>query len=593
VDAAGDVYVAGLTSSKTFPVTSGAWQTSLGSELFNGFITKLKPDGSGLLYSTYLPGGQASVLVLDASGDVFAAGSALGTTFPTTAGAVQSTRYEGNQDAFVLKLNAAGTGVIYSTLLGGTFADVANALAVDADGNAYVAGYTASVPPYADLAGSAFVPFPTTTGALNVTTGGADMFVSKVNSTGTTLVYSAVFGGNGNDSVQSIVIDGSGAAYFGGYTYSVNFPVTPGAWRRSYGEGVAGKLNSAGSALVYATFLTGSAGPIAVDDAGEALLLGYTYKSDLPTTPNALTPCFPAGGSGDTSAFPYVVKLNAEGTGAQFSTYLRTNLVASNDSGRVWLRSATKILDEVNLFAAPPPGILCAVNAATYRGPAIAPGEIVTLFGSQIGPQQPSAAELDGSGKVSTTLGGTRVLIGGAAAPLLYVSSNQINLVAPFEIAGQTQTTVQIETNGARILPPFETQVVVTAPGIFTLDGSGYGQAAALNQDGTLNSPGNPADQGSIVTLYVTGMGAMSPQPVDGSVPARSSAKPAAPVRIYLTGAPFADVQYAGDAPGLVEGAVQLNIVVPKVLQTGPQVVTVVAGDGATPLSLNPTIYVR
>src|SRR5206468_2849485 len=140
--------------------------------------------------------------------------TANGSTFPTTAGAIQKLRFAGHEDVFVLKLNAAGSGLVYSTLLGGTFAEVPTTLAIDIAGNAYVGGYTGSVPVNSGYVGSNFVPFPTTPGALNQPLGAAGAFVSKLNPTGTALLYSAVFGGTHESSISGITIDSGGSAYF-------------------------------------------------------------------------------------------------------------------------------------------------------------------------------------------------------------------------------------------------------------------------------------------------------------------------------------------------------------------------------------------
>lgn len=140
LDGAGNAYVVGSTGSTDFPVTTGAVQTSPGS----GFITKLSPDGSRVVFSTFMTGGYGSAVAVDSSGNVFVAGDANGATFQTTPGAFQSGRFLGNDDVFVLKLNASGTALVYSTLLGGTLQDTATALAVDDAGDAYVAGYTGS-----------------------------------------------------------------------------------------------------------------------------------------------------------------------------------------------------------------------------------------------------------------------------------------------------------------------------------------------------------------------------------------------------------------------------------------------------------------
>ncbi len=215
-------------------------------------------------------------------------------------------------------------------------------------------------------------------------------------------------------------------------------------------------------------------------------------------------------------------KLAVDQTGAALITgTTELSVIALGAAGHLYPASNTAILDQVDIFApAPTTGIRCVVNAANYRGPAIAPGEIVSVFGSAIGPKQPAGTMIDSSGKVSRTLADTRLLVGGLPAPLLYVSQNQINMVVPFEIAGQTQTAIQIERNGVQESAAVSDAGNRCGAWHFHPGWPGYGQAAALNQDGTLNSVDNPADQGSIVMLFVTGAGAMTPMPVNGSAPA-------------------------------------------------------------------------
>src|SRR5579864_9466480 len=180
--------------------------------------------------------------------------------------------------------------------------------------------------------------------------------------------------------------------------------------------------------------------------------------------------------------------------------------------------------------------------------------QIVSLFGPSIGPKEPAHLQLGG---------GVQVRFNGIPAPLLYVSENQIYAVVPFGIAGVPQASVELNNNGAN-LPPFAVSVAAAAPGIFTLDSSGAGQAAVINQDGTINSNQHPAPPGSTVTVYLTGAGQMQPSVTDGSL-GTGKTKPVLPISGSL------DLQqlvttYVGDAPGLVQGVVQVNCVVPVTL---------------------------
>jgi len=194
------------------------------------------------------------------------------------------------------------------------------------------------------------------------------------------------------------------------------------------------------------------------------------------------------------------------------------------------------------------------VNATSYRPGAVAPGELVTVFGSGLGPFDIGRLTLDTAGVAATALAGTRVLFDGVPAPLIYVQPNQINAVVPYAIAVRARTQVQIEAGGMTS-EPVEFEVADTAPGIFTIDSSGSGQAAALNEDGSLNSVSNPASRGSVVVLYATGAGQTDPAGVDGSLPRRGDAlpKPLREVSVRI-GGQTAEVLYAGGAPLLING---------------------------------------
>ncbi len=146
----------------------------------------------------------------------------------------------------------------------------------------------------------------------------------------------------------------------------------------------------------------------------------------------------------------------------------------------------------------------CVVNAASYAGGGVAAGEIVTIFDSGIGPPELANFILTGNGTLPNTLAGTRILFNGVPAPLLYVSNKQSSAIVPYMLAGKASASVQVEYNGARS-DVITVPVLVSRPGIFTLNGTGHGPGVILNEDGTLNSPANPAKPGSIITMYGTG----------------------------------------------------------------------------------------
>ena len=228
VDAAGNAYVTGTTLSTDFPTTPGAYQTASGGGE-DAFVTKLNATGTALVYSTYLGGSGSDDglgIAVDAAGNAYATGQTASTNFPTTTGAYQTT-FGGVEDAFVAKLNATGTALVYSTYLGGTGFDIGIGIAVDTAGSAYVTGVTEST------------DFPTTPGAFQtIYGGGEDAFVTKLNPTGTALVYSTYLGGSGLDGGNGIAVDAAGNAYVTGATGSPDFPTTPGAFQTTYGGGI-------------------------------------------------------------------------------------------------------------------------------------------------------------------------------------------------------------------------------------------------------------------------------------------------------------------------------------------------------------------
>jgi uncharacterized protein (TIGR03437 family) len=243
------------------------------------------------------------------------------------------------------------------------------------------------------------------------------------------------------------------------------------------------------------------------------------------------------------------------------------------------------------LSAAPAPaspGISSVVNGASYLPGAVSPGELVTIFGANLGPPSEAQGALDGD-FVADTIEDTKILIGGKASPILFASSSQINVVVPFGVSGTT-AQLQVVYLGQ---PTASTTVELqpASPAVFSLDGSGGGQGAILNQDGSVNSQTNPASRGSVVALFATGAGLTTPASVDGLLAAAPYPAPALPVSVAIDGQP-AQVIYAGAAPGLVAGALQINVVVPAgVLDATFNQVVVTVGDYVSPSAVTLTVH--
>lgn len=337
VDAAGTAYVAGRTTSADFPVTPGAAQSAHGGNR-DAFVVHLDAQGSTLLYATYL-GGAGDELTdagttgfeVDANGNVYVAGTTSSTNFPTSPGAPQASRGNPNgaqfdEDAFLTKLNPAGTAILFSTYHGGSGLEATGTfepLAVDAGGSAWIAGTTRS----ADL--------PTSAGAFDATFAGPassdDAFVARFDSVAGTRTYSTFLGAAGDDMPASLVVDASGSAIVVGSTSSTAYPTTAGAFDTTYNggpfDGFVTKLNPQGTALAWSTFL-GGGGQERVSFAklhasGDVFLAGET-QGGFPTTPGA------AGTTLRGTRDGFVTRLSGGGSTLVFST-----LVGSTDADAV------------------------------------------------------------------------------------------------------------------------------------------------------------------------------------------------------------------------------------------------------------------
>jgi|GEM_PF-2286300 len=376
IDTFGNAYIVGGTDAKDFPTTSGAFQRASKATnsgyYSNAFVTKLNATGSALMYSTYLGGSNGywdgggewgSGIAVDSIGEAFVVGTTSSSDFPVTSGAFQTKNpnfsYNIESDgrsAFLTKLNARGSGLIYSTYLGGStvpnalpgFAVTnANAIAVDRGGNVFIAGWTAAS------------DFPTTSGAFETSNSGSyygyTSFISKFNSSGSALLYSTYLGGKDSmEEISSIAIDSIGEAFVTGWTGSKDFPVTSGAFqqtKRGIKNAFVTKLNAAGSGLVYSTFLGSSgsdvANAIALDDSGNIYIAGGTsWSNDFPMLPGAIqTMNKSVAKYAQSNAF--VSELNASGSRLLYSSYLggmgsdQANGIALDSSHNIYVAGST------------------------------------------------------------------------------------------------------------------------------------------------------------------------------------------------------------------------------------------------------------
>jgi uncharacterized protein (TIGR03437 family) len=244
--------------------------------------------------------------------------------------------------------------------------------------------------------------------------------------------------------------------------------------------------------------------------------------------------------------------------------------ISVDSSGNLYIAEGNGFLRKGSVLrsASGPPKLLprAVVNAANSLPWPVAPGELVTLFGADLGPAAEVSARPDASGRFAASLAGVRVLFDRVPAPVLYAQNYQVNAIVPFSVTPGSTVEVRVEYNGAQSNAA-SIEIAEAAPAIFTLDSPSPagGRAAALDQDGPINSPVFPAPVGSILTLYVTGAGVMQPAIPDGQVVTTTNAKPVLPVFVSFGGF-MGEVLYAGPAPGIVAGVLQINVRVPDVL---------------------------
>ena len=595
VDSDGAAYLVGETRSPDFPATARALQRTLGGER-DVFVAKISPDGSSLLYATYLGGEDFDAgngIVIDPAGSAYITGITVSSDFPTTSNAYQR-EYASGQDVFAAKLNADGSGLIYSTLVGGVGDDRANGIAIDRSGNAYLAGITST----------------------RRASGGADAYCIKLNPNGSEVVYLKLFGGLNAEEATSVVVDEAGNAYLAGVTFSKDFPTTPGVFQTEsksplpqfgsiFGyDAFVVKVDPRGENLIFSTLLNGSGSSygraIALDPEGNIVVAGFTASEDFPVTAGALTlsphePQFKG----------FLAKLDPAARQLLYGTRLGGNSLdqiwdmALDGSGSVYVAgfSASTEFPVTEGVVQPDPGgaldafvakfnvadlpVVAAsgvVSGASFLPGAVAPGMIVSIFGSELGPPEGALLELDGNGSVKTQLRGARVLFNETPAPLIFASRNQVSAIAPYALADGTSLRIVVEYGGARSVP-VDLTVAESAPGLFTYDSSGAGPGAILNEDGSVNTPANPANRGSIVVLYGTGEGQTEPAGEDGKIAAGIPPLPLRPVAVRIGGRE-AEVTYAGGAPGLVAGVIQVNARVPADLaETGAMPVVLQVGS--------------
>ena len=519
-DENGNVYVTGTTSSSDFPTTPGlpAGPVNVKGGISGAFATKLNPSGQKIIYSALLAGTQAkcsgtgcsSVLpsttgagiAIDGSGNALVAGSTNTSDLPVPAGSAPGS------GPFVLKLNAAGNELVYLNYIG---------------------------------------PAPSIISGISTTTG---------------------FG------AAPIAADAAGDAYIAGYTNSPDFQTTPGAYQTtlnspSYGEAFAIKLNPAG-ATIWSTLLDTAQGgsgayAISVDGSNNVWLTGTGRFSSGPSS------------SGTTGSF--VNELSADGSTLLYSLQLPQDEagldIAVDPGGVVHVLGNGSLVSTIATPGDPAnPRVLSILNAAGGQSTGlITPGEIISIYGVGLAPTAPGQAT-PVNGIFPTLLNDVQVVVNGKAIPLLYTSASQINAEIPSPLTGTENGIAVVQlvyswmmwdpvqpVTYSVAVPEFRVGVVSSDFAVFEKSG---GTMAVFNQDGTVNKIANPAKPGSVVTIWAAGFGTTG-TPVDGAVAtAANNYCSSCQLRLYNGAMDITEtVQYAGTSPGLIDGLMQINFMVP------------------------------
>jgi len=291
-DTAGYIYTTGYSKAVDFPVTPGVYQDSIGGNL-DVFVSKFYPGGGSLVYNTFIGGISWELgygLAVTEKGEAIVSGFSQSTDFPVTSGVYQTSRGGGDTEGFLLKLSEAGDSLLFSTHIGGSDREYFYDLALADNGDVYLAGYTQSS------------DFPVTSAAYDTSyAGSGDGVILKMNSTGTSLIYSTLLGGINFDLINSLALQNDGQLWVGGYTSSTDYPVTADAFQDSLvitgvsqQDGFFARINADGDSLVYSSYLGGDRSDdvqaLTVAPNGDLVLGGYSFSWDWPTTSDAVSP---------------------------------------------------------------------------------------------------------------------------------------------------------------------------------------------------------------------------------------------------------------------------------------------------------------
>jgi len=596
VDVQGNAYITGSTGSLDFPLKNPLQAAFGGSG--DAFVTKLSANGAALLYSTYLGGSSIDIgngIAVDAVDNAYVVGSTFSTNFPTKA-AFQASK-GAQEDAFLVKVNASGSALVYATYLGGNNVDEGNGIAIDAAGNAYVTGYTAST------------DFPVQSPFRGSNANSVDAFVTKMNPAGSALVYSTYLGGSATDYGTSIAVDSAGNAYVTGVVSSDDFPlvspIDPKLGSHAVDDAFITKINPAGSALVYSTYLGGGSEDapygIALDQAGNVYVTGRTNSSDFPLT-NPIQSVVHAfdifvteidaagsarlfstliGGTGSESGRGIAVDnlgnihVAGEGTSTDFPTV--KPLQAANGGGAGSQDGLVLMLGTATPVSGP---TITTVSDNLIDGGPVEPGGWFYVKGSNLADVQRiwGGADFSDSSTLPTNLNGVEVWVNGAPVPVYFISPGQVNAQAPSNISGSITVQVFRLGLGSNILTA---PVADVQPSIYYYQVAGKSYAAALFQDYSLMGdpaivPGtHKARPGDAIQLYCAGLG-----------PAPSGSVITSPVPVTGVGIMIGNATAAVSFAGLVApGQYQVNFTVPQIAD-GEYPITVSVSGKTSPANV-------
>ena len=589
IDATGAAYVFGQTTSPDFPVTPGALQTTLPLGTTQGFVAKIAPQGK-VVYATLIGGiyGNSTDIIpisggllVDSAGEVFVSGQSEGGTFPVTSGAPY--KGAGPDPYFILKLDNTGSEILAA------IKGIGGSLASDSEGNIYIAGidqgYGAPITPGAF---QSTYTLQACGGDAQVGVACAYQYVTKLNASLTRIVYSTYVTGSEGATPSAIAVDAQGDVLLAGTTYSPDYPTTSDAFEPTYiangpppqtcvgfwapASGYFTELNPTGTGLIYSTFFSGTQCDtisFAAFTSQGTYLVGQAGSPDLPGLEGVPSQCLPetfaaflnpglnSGASSITAS--HVIPGVASGSAVAYAPATNTLLA--------WTGSALISFDP----AVPALPIACILDAADLMPVSvIAPGELLSIFGAHLfageGTPRP--------GSFPTTLFGVTVTFNGVAGPLLYVSAQQINVQAPYEIAGSSQSELVLTSSLPGLSDTRTLGVVASNPVAFLdtvtphdsvsfeecpLSGGAYDGGPlplAFNSDGSRNTCSNPASPGSVVTIFLDGLGVTVPPPVTGSI----NPTPGIPLNLPITANLDIKVVSAIAAPGSISGVWQVGL---------------------------------